>query len=233
MLKKNYRIIFLNNKTSFNQSFSFNKTNLFIIYFIILLIVSLMSFGIFRIIKPHPKQDEFNKLKNHQINSMNFIHNIAKLDSTYLKEHEINDFYIKNTTMIPNNMPVKGIVTQGLSDTKNKTHNGLDIAATFKSPVFPAQEGLIIFCDNLSDLGKTIIISHPNNYFSLYSHLDKTFVKPLEYVKIETKIGTIGKSGNSDGPHLHFEIWQNSNIIDPRSIIKEYQINDVSIKENQ
>jgi murein DD-endopeptidase MepM/ murein hydrolase activator NlpD len=192
-----------------------------------------MTFGLFRIIKPHPKQDEFNKLKNHQINSMNFIHNITALDTAYLKEHEINDFYIENIKMIPNNMPVEGIVTRGLTEIKNTQHNGLDIAAKFNSPVFPAQEGLIIFCDNLPDLGKTIIISHPNNYFSLYSHLNKTYVKPLEYVKVKAKIGTIGESGNSDGPHLHFEIWQNSNIIDPRSIIKEYKINDVSIKENQ
>ena len=51
-----------------------------------------------------------------------------------------------------------------------------------------------------------------------------------DYVKSKQVIGTIGESGNSNGPHLHFEIWQNSNIIDPRSLIKEYKENDVSIE---
>ena len=50
------------------------------------------------------------------------------------------------------------------------------------------------------------------------------------YVKKNQLLGFAGQSGNSDGPHLHFEIWQNDNIIDPRNLINEYRINDVSIR---
>jgi murein DD-endopeptidase MepM/ murein hydrolase activator NlpD len=233
MKEKNYRFIILNNQTSFNKSFSFNKTQILSIYFLLLIITIIFAFGVLKIIKPHPKQTEFNIIKNHQINAMDFIHNMNNEDSTNLKDYKIHDYYIESISMIPNHMPVKGIVTRGIIENQKYEHNGIDIAAKFNSSVFPAQEGLVILSDNLPHLDKTIIISHPNNYYSLYSHLNQVFVKPLEYVNIKTKIGTVGKSKESEGPHLHFEIWQNSNIIDPRSIIKEYKINDVSIKKNK
>ena len=76
----------------------------------------------------------------------------------------------------------------------------------------------------------TIIVAHPNNYFSLYSHLNGTNVKQRDYVSKGEIIGNIGESGKSDGPHLHFEIWKNSHIIDPRNLFNEYKVNDVSIK---
>ena len=43
-------------------------------------------------------------------------------------------------------------------------------------------------------------------------------------------IGTVGNGKNDEGPHLHFEIWYNNLIIDPRKLIKEYKIKDVSIR---
>ena len=43
-------------------------------------------------------------------------------------------------------------------------------------------------------------------------------------------IGYVGKKENDDAPHLHFEIWHNNVIIDPRNLIKEYEIKEVSIK---
>ena len=233
MLKKNYRLILLNEKTRFNQSFSINKSGLFFLYFILLSITFFMSFGVFRIFKPHSTQQEFNILKNNQNDMLYVLKNITNIDSTILENEKINNLYVKNIKMVPDNMPVKGIVTRGLVNSKQNPHNGLDIAAKLNSQIYAAQEGLIIFANNLHDLGNTIIISHPNNYFTLYSHLDKIDVSPRQYIKVNQKIGTIGESGNSDGPHLHFEIWQNSNIIDPRSIIKEYKINDVSIQEDK
>ena len=59
MKEKNYRFIILNNKSSFNKSFAFNKPQIFIIYLLLFLITITFSFGLFRMIKPHPKQTEF------------------------------------------------------------------------------------------------------------------------------------------------------------------------------
>jgi len=54
--------------------------------------------------------------------------------------------------------------------------------------------------------------------------------KLLQFVEKNQIIGQVGKSENDDGPHLHFEIWHNNIIIDPRNLIEEYKLKDVSIK---
>ena len=149
-----------------------------------------------------------------------------------MKNFNLEKIYLKDISLVPNIMPVEGIVTNAINLKSNPPHNGLDIAAKFNSNVYAAQKGLVIFASSLDELGATIIIAHPNNYYSLYSHLNEIFVSKRDYVKGNQSIGTIGESGNSDGPHLHFEIWENSNIIDPRELINEYKLKDVSIKKN-
>ena len=59
----------------------------------------------------------------------------------------------------------------------------------------------------------------------------KNNVKNRQYVLNGDIVGYVGKSKNDDGPHLHFELWHNNLIIDPRNLIKDYKINDVSIKK--
>ena len=220
MIKKFYRIILLNDKTQFNKSFSFTKTGLIFNCLLLAIFFFAASFGIFRFIKPHVTQQDYINLKNNRAN-----------DSTVLlNSDKVSDIFSYNKQLIPNNAPVDGIVTRSLIGETAHAHNGLDIAAKLNSPIYAAQEGLVVFADSLIDLGNTIIIAHPNNFITLYSHLNKIKVHMRDYVKSKQVIGTIGESGNSNGPHLHFEIWQNSNIIDPRSLIKEYKENDVSIE---
>ena len=71
-------------------------------------------------------------------------------------------------------------------------------------------------------------ISHSYNYFTIYSHCDLLLVDERTRVKIGDVIGTIGESGKATAPHLHFEIWHNDSIIDPRNMINKYGDFDVS-----
>ena len=68
----------------------------------------------------------------------------------------MNDIYIKDISLIPNIMPVEGIVTNGVNLKSNPPHNGLDIAAKFNSNVYSAQRGLIIFADKLDKLNQIL-----------------------------------------------------------------------------
>tara|TARA_B100000029_G_scaffold485607_1_gene539107 strand:- start:22 stop:732 length:711 start_codon:yes stop_codon:yes gene_type:complete len=235
MSKNEYRFIILNDKTRFNISLIFSNKIFYLILFLILFLLSLSTFGIYRIFTPHPKQSEFNTIYDNQRNLTEILKKLVEdnsLDSNLMKNFNLKKIYLKDISLVPNIMPVEGIVTNGINLKSNPPHNGLDIAAKFNSNVYAAQKGLVIFASSLDELGSTIIIAHPNNYYSLYSHLNKIFVSKRDYVKGNQSIGTIGESGNSDGPHLHFEIWENSNIIDPRELIKEYKLKDVSIKKN-
>ena len=126
--------------------------------------------------------------------------------------------------------PVNGIVTQGIITNNKSPHHGLDIATTFKTPIKCIQDGIVIFSKKLEILGNTVIIAHHNNYYSLYGHMFSSQVKERELVLQNEVIGLVGKGKNEEGPHLHFEIWHNNLIIDPRNLIKEYKIKDVSIR---
>ena len=150
------------------------------------------------------------------------------VNDTILKKFNLLEHHAEYTNLAPVAMPVIGFVSKGI-ETK-KSHNGIDIACTFNSEIHATQKGLIVFSDELKTLGKTIIIAHPNQFFSLYAHLNKSIVSAQTYVDKNQIIGFAGESGDSDGPHLHFEIWKNHNIIDPRNLIEEYRIKDVSIR---
>ena len=222
-MNSKYKLIILNNKTQSHYSLSINKlTGYFLLsIFIFLLLFSL--FGIFRFIKPHVNQIKMNELysKNHQIENI--------LSS--LQEQNLIDSSAKNQlALIPNNPPVFGIVTKGIINNISTSHNGIDIATKSNAKVMASQEGLVILSNSIEDYGKTIIIAHPNNYYSIYSHLNKSLVKNREYVQAKQVIGHVGQTGNSNAPHLHFEIWKNHHIIDPRNLITEYKIKDVSIE---
>ena len=88
----------------------------------------------------------------------------------------------------------------------------------------------VVFSGYDTIMGNTIIISHSDNIFSLYAHNDTNLVNIREFVDINTSIAKIGDSGVSGGPHLHFEIWQGNKILDPRDLINNYKVNDVSIE---
>ena len=224
------RLIILNERTNFHKSFIIHNTAKILLLSIFVILLFLSSWGLYRIIVPHNKQIEINdniSLKYNTLNLLNHLMSSEIIDSTIFKEFKLNNNHNK---IIPNIMPVKGIVTKGISHSNEIDHFGIDIAATLNSKIKATQEGMVIFSGDYNNYGKTIIISHPNNYFSLYSHLNKARVNQRDYVKSGQIIGTVGESGKSDGPHLHFEIWKNNVIIDPRELIQEYKIKDVSIK---
>jgi len=174
---------------------------------------------------PHAKQNNYNQMYDFKTETNNLFQ-LINLDSLISQNTEIKQYL----DLIPNNRPVEGIVTKGLNE-ESENHNGIDIAAQKNSPVFPAQEGMVVFSNILNNYGNTIIISHPNNYYTVYSHLDKALVSERDYISTNQVIGYVGQTGNSNGPHLHFEIWKNNHILDPRDFIKEYKLKDVSIEE--
>ena len=223
-MNKKYKFIFLNSENQEHYSISLNWLSGYISFITLLVLLSFFVFGVFRFIKPHASQEIVNSLyyeKKEMENILSTINNNS--DSTLFDKNQLE--------LIPNNAPVDGIVTKGII--VNSEHNGIDIATKSNAKVKAAQQGMVIFSNSLDDYGNTIIIAHPNNYYSIYSHLKKNIIKEREYVNTNQVIGYVGQTGNSNAPHLHFEIWKNHHIIDPRNLIKEYKIKDVSIEQQE
>jgi murein DD-endopeptidase MepM/ murein hydrolase activator NlpD len=171
--------------------------------------------------KLHRLEAKINLFINHLIDNQ-------IINEALLKDFDIFESNKNYNNLAPISMPVEGFVSKGIDN--QKKHNGIDIACSLNAKIKSAQKGIVVFSDEIKSLGKTIIIAHPNQYFSLYAHLNTSIVSSKTYVEQDQIIGYAGQSGNTDGPHLHFEIWKNDTIIDPRNLIKEYRIKDVSIR---
>lgn len=94
-------------------------------------------------------------------------------------------------------------------------HSGLDIGGDYGDPVFAAGGGTVIESAYNRSRGHYIIIEHDNGYKSVYMHLRKRLASEGQKVAQGERIGLLGSSGRSTGPHLHFEIWKHDQAVDP------------------
>ena len=84
-------------------------------------------------------------------------------------------------------------------------HSGVDIGAPMGAPVVAAGTGTIVSAGWFGGYGKAIVIQHNGIQQTLYGHLSEVFVQPGQTIEQGTVIGRVGSTGNSTGPHLHFE----------------------------
>ncbi len=84
-------------------------------------------------------------------------------------------------------------------------HSGIDIGAPMGAPIVAAGSGTIVTAGWFGGYGKAIVIQHNGVQQTLYGHLSEIFVQPGQRIEQGTVIGRVGSTGNSTGPHLHFE----------------------------
>ncbi|MCO6450805.1 MAG: peptidoglycan DD-metalloendopeptidase family protein [Caldilineales bacterium] len=108
-------------------------------------------------------------------------------------------------------------VSQGFRHGK---HMAVDMATNADTPVVAADTGQVTKA-GWSDIGYgyRIVIDHGNDYLTLYAHLSEYYVQPGDIVKKGDVIGAVGSTGNSTGPHLHFEIRDYGYLIDPLLVL--------------
>jgi hypothetical protein len=88
-----------------------------------------------------------------------------------------------------------------------RAHNGIDFGAPLGTPVLAAADGEVITSEfDEGGYGKYIVIDHGDGYTSVYAHLSHLRVPARAQVKAGQLIGLTGSTGNSTGPHLHFEV---------------------------
>ena len=99
-------------------------------------------------------------------------------------------------------------------------HTGADLVAELGTPVKPSMAGTVKEVNfEYFGFGNHIIIDHGAGLESLYGHLSKIKVEKDQKVNLDTIIGEVGSTGFSTGPHLHLEIHQNGNLVNPADIV--------------
>jgi len=106
--------------------------------------------------------------------------------------------------------PAQGLLTSQFGWRWGRLHQGVDIAAPVGTPIWATANGVIDFAGwNSGGYGKMVDILHPNGTISRYAHLSAIYVKRGQSINQSQVIAAMGNTGNSTGPHLHFEIRPN------------------------
>ncbi|SEG02011.1 M23 family metallopeptidase [Flavobacterium urumqiense] len=122
-----------------------------------------------------------------------------------------------------------------------KMHKGMDFSANTGTPIYATGDGVIEKADNTaSGYGNHIVIKHGYGYETLYGHLSKYKVRAGQHVKRGDIIGYVGSTGRSEGPHLHYEVHKDGNVVNPLnfyygniSAIEYVAISKLANQENQ
>jgi murein DD-endopeptidase MepM/ murein hydrolase activator NlpD len=122
----------------------------------------------------------------------------------------------------PNILPVKGYITEGYGSRPDpfdpaarETHLGVDISAPMGSRVVASADGVVIFSGQRAGYGNMIVIDHKFGWTTRYAHLQRINVQVGQRVSRNEIIGSVGVSGRSTGPHLHYEMWHFNQPVNP------------------
>ncbi len=119
----------------------------------------------------------------------------------------------------PNILPVIGIISKRFD--LEKEHTGLDFAASLHEPVFATAAGKVRLAEVQDDMGKIVEIEHANGLVTRYGHLSSYYVRKGNYVRKGETIGSVGMSGKTSGPHLHYEILLHEKPVNPENYFTE------------
>ena len=139
------------------------------------------------------------------------------------KTSKAKDRKSTNNTVVLYFKPVSGgVSTSGFGDTidRNKGHKGHDWAVPVGTKVMAAAGGVVEKAYLSRSYGYNVLINHKNGTKTRYAHMSKLYVIQGQYVNQKDIVGLSGNTGDSTGPHLHFEVIQNGKFINPLSVLK-------------
>jgi murein DD-endopeptidase MepM/ murein hydrolase activator NlpD len=122
--------------------------------------------------------------------------------------------------------PVSGYITSAYGYRKSpftgarQFHSGLDIGSPMGAPVRAAMSGRVSYVGWDDAFGNYVVISHHSGYRTLYGHMSVIRTKFGAYVGTGERIGDVGSTGLSTGPHLHFTVYKNGVTVNPRVLMK-------------
>lgn len=143
-------------------------------------------------------------------------------ENEVLSQEEQDILNVKNTANFIK--PVEGTISSvyGYRDTATgtvpKNHTGIDIAAVMGTKIKSATDGQVVLVSEEGDYGKHIKIQI-GEVSIIYAHCNSLYVKEGEQIKQGQEIAEVGSTGNSTGPHLHFEIRISERTVDPQKIL--------------
>ncbi|WP_210367607.1 peptidoglycan DD-metalloendopeptidase family protein [Bacillus sp. REN3] len=141
---------------------------------------------------------------------------------TEVLQEPVDEITVKGTKVIPSRgdgsfvWPASGgYISSKMGYRWGKMHKGIDIARPSNHTIKAADNGVVVSAGYDGGYGNKVVIDHRNGYRTVYAHLASISVSAGQTVQGGSKIGVMGRTGDSTGVHLHFEVYQNGKLIDP------------------
>lgn len=135
-----------------------------------------------------------------------------------MDEGETEQAFVRGEFAWP--VPSSKKISSGYGSRWGRAHEGIDIPARHGSHIVAAKEGVVVYSGNqLGGYGNITVISHDGGVFTVYAHAQKNYTRKGQKVHRGQVIATVGTTGRSTGPHLHFEIRHNSKALNPKQYL--------------
>ncbi len=130
----------------------------------------------------------------------------------------------KNAT--PSRLPIlNSYITSGFGGRADpfggggQYHKGIDFKASVGDPVLTVADGVVSFAGDKSGYGNVVDVDHGNGYVTRYAHNSRLVVRMGDLVRVGQEIAKAGSTGRSTGAHVHFEVWENGAVVNPRKFL--------------
>jgi len=120
-----------------------------------------------------------------------------------------------STKKYPLRWPAEGAITARYGQRRGKPHDGIDIGASAGTAIHAAAAGVVVFSDKHGGYGNLIVLRHKTGLVTVYAHNRKNLVSKGQTVRLGELIAEVGDTGQSTGPHLHFEVRRGANPQNP------------------
>ena len=129
---------------------------------------------------------------------------------------------------IPSRMPIaNSYITSGFGGRADpfggggQNHKGIDFKARVGDPVLSVADGVVSFAGVKGGYGNVIDVDHGNGYVTRYAHNSRLSVRAGDLVRVGQEVAKAGSTGRSTGAHVHFEVWENGRVVNPRKFLGE------------
>ncbi|MCW4471424.1 M23 family metallopeptidase [Xanthomonas sp. H13-6] len=127
---------------------------------------------------------------------------------------------------VPSRMPIRNSYVTSSFGTRadpfgrgRASHKGMDFHARVGDPVMAVADGVVRYSGVKGGYGNVVEVDHGNGYVTLYAHNSRLTVKVGDLVRAGQEVAKAGSTGRSTGAHVHFEVWENGQVVNPRKFL--------------
>jgi murein DD-endopeptidase MepM/ murein hydrolase activator NlpD len=166
---------------------------------------------------------EFSKLKTEEL--LPYLNNVEKRFGVFRDINPDSTINMFDTVPVLRPIPAPYLISRRFGPAvdpfsgRKKLHNGTDFVAEKETPVVATAAGVVKRIEKHEVWGNKVVIEHGKVFTTVYAHLGKVRTSRGKQVKRGEIIGEIGMSGLSSGPHVHYEIWKNKQVVNPEEYL--------------